>query len=93
MAYGLVIDPRGNPGGLLDVALEMALPFMKDGDFLVRAEGKHPYSNRSWWLEGSGRVSPFFGIPLVVLVDKDSASAAEIFAGILQAHGYAKVAG
>ena len=77
----LIIDLRGNPGGLLAVSVEVVDKFV-DAGVIVSTRGRGPqedykYSARS---EGTWRV------PLVVLIDGDSASASEIFAGAIRDH-------
>ena len=76
----LVLDLRGNGGGWMGIALQMANEFLHKGDMIVYTEGKnHPkvveYAN------GQGN---FMETPLVVLTDETSASASEIFAGTIQ---------
>jgi carboxyl-terminal processing protease len=77
----LIIDLRGNPGGLLDVSLEVANLFISEG-VLVSTKG------RAWGQEWSHRARPIItrSYPLVVLVDSESASASEIFASAIQDH-------
>ncbi len=79
---GLVIDLRGNPGGLLETAADMLSRFAED-KIVVKMkmrEGKEEYAKT---LTGFKRDFPF---PVVILLNEDSASAAEIFAGVL--HDY-----
>ena len=78
----LILDLRGNPGGYLHVAKEIANEFLDDGRILIERDSSgretvHPASR-------GGRAT---GIPLVVLVDAGSASAAEIIAGAIQDNG------
>jgi carboxyl-terminal processing protease len=78
---GLIVDVRGNPGGLKDQAVAVTSEFLKDGNvFLQRDARGHvtPVPVRS------GGVAT--DIPLVVLIDEGTASSAEIFAGALQDH-------
>jgi len=86
---GLILDMRGNPGGVLDAAVEVANEFLRQGvvvttrgrawgqtwTFRARAEGTHP------------------NLPLVVLVDEMSASATEIVAAALKDHHRATLVG
>jgi carboxyl-terminal processing protease len=74
----LVIDLRGNPGGLLKAAVEVADKFVMDG-MIVATRGREDYDHR-------GQVAGTWRVPLVVLIDKDSASASEILAGAIQDH-------
>ncbi len=84
----LVLDLRGNPGGLLNVAVDIADRFV-DGGVIVSTRGRAPGQTQVY------RAKPDkpYTMPLVVLVDRDSASASEILAGALQELGRAKVIG
>lgn len=85
---GLIVDLRGNPGGLLDTALHVANHFL-DAGVLVSTQG------RSWGQNWSHRARPMavWTMPLAVLVDGESASASEIFAGAMQDHGRGVIVG
>ena len=85
----LLLDLRGNPGGYLDAAVDMASWFVPSGKVIVsedfgetqkdfRSDGQNVFSN---------------DLKMVVLVNKGSASASEILAGALQEHGIAKLVG
>ena len=78
---GLIIDLRGNGGGLLNEAVDIANIFVERGQEIVSTKGKMADKNRSH-LTMSPPVD--LAIPLVVLVDRSSASASEILAGSLQ---------
>ena len=81
-AEGLVLDLRGNGGGIVDEAVEIAGLFLPDGSEIARQweRGTDPTSYRN-------KVEPIApDVPLVVLVDGGSASASEIVAGALQDH-------
>jgi len=84
---GLVLDLRGNRGGLLDSAVAVATRFLQRGDVVLRQDGRA--DRRSFRSQGSGDVTT----PVVVLVDGGTASAAEIVAGALQDHGRAPLMG
>ncbi|MBL6929651.1 MAG: PDZ domain-containing protein [Rhodospirillales bacterium] len=86
---GIVLDLRGNPGGLLKQAILSADLFLTQGE-IVRTRGRHRDSIQFYQARGSD-VSK--GLPLVVLVDGKSASAAEITAAALQDRGRAIVIG
>ncbi len=86
---GLVLDLRGNPGGLLKQSIDVADLFLTQGQ-IVRAHGRHPESEQRYEAGGEDMAH---GLPLVVLVDGKSASAAEIIAAALQDHGRAVVIG
>ena len=77
---GLILDLRDNPGGLLDAAAEVAGLFLNQGDLLVTIRGK---GNKERERLVVGEPGPYRQVPLVVLVNHDSASAAEIVAAAL----------
>jgi carboxyl-terminal processing protease len=85
---GLVLDVRYNPGGLLDVAISIVSNFVESGE-VVSTRGRRDREIRE---RVAGRAL-YSDIPLVVLVNKASASASEILAGALQDHGRAIVLG
>lgn len=75
---GLILDLRGNPGGLLEAAVEVAQAFVPSGPVVqVYERGRAPETLQA---KANGRL----GLPLVVLVDRGTASAAEIVAGAIQ---------
>jgi carboxyl-terminal processing protease len=84
----LVLDLRGNPGGLLDAAVDVADMFLTSGT-IVTTKGRNIDENsvRRAKFEGTWRV------PLVVLIDENSASASEILAGALRDNHRATVVG
>ena len=84
----LVIDLRGNPGGLLNIAVEIAERFIDSG-LIVSTRGRAQGQTQS--LSANGRAR--WRMPLYVLVDHDSASASEILAGALQDHRRATILG
>jgi carboxyl-terminal processing protease len=86
---GYILDLRGNPGGLLDQAVAVADLFLRHGR-IVSTHGRHPDSHQ--YFEASG---PDYGHgqPIVILVNGNSASAAEIVAAALQDSGRAVVVG
>ena len=86
---GYVLDLRGNPGGLLDQALGIANAFLTGGE-VVSTRGRGGDSVRRF-PAGPGDLSG--GLPVVVLIDGVSASAAEIVSGALQDHDRALVIG
>ena len=77
----LVIDLRGNPGGLFDQALKISNLFLKN-KLIVSTRGKRANMNRDFFTARTTD-NKFFG-PVIVLVDRGSASAAEIVAGALK---------
>jgi len=88
----MILDLRNNPGGLLDQAVAVCSKFLKRGSLVVSTEGRNPAQDtRVYNAVGSG--DELNGMPMVVLVNFDSASAAEIVAGCLQDRGRALVMG
>ena len=84
----LIIDLRGNPGGLLTASVEVADKFIADGG-IVSTRGRSEPENFSYRAHRPGT----WRVPLVVLIDGDSASASEIFAGAIKDSGRGKVVG
>ncbi len=86
---GLVLDLRGNPGGVLDSAVSVADDFLDDG-LIVRAEGRAAGAR----FEMRASDGDLLGnAPIVVLVDRGSASGSEIVAGALRDHRRATLMG
>jgi carboxyl-terminal processing protease len=86
----LVLDLRGNPGGLLEQGTAVADLFLDRGQPLVRMVGHVPEATR---IVADTAPQRWPNLPIVVLVDRGSASAAEIVAGALQDHDRAVVVG
>jgi carboxyl-terminal processing protease len=86
---GLVLDLRNNPGGVLQASVRVADAFLTDGR-IVYTEGRLDGAENSW---NATAEDPSGGVPLVVLVNEGSASAAEIVAGALQDHHRAVIMG
>lgn len=86
---GLILDLRGNPGGLLDQAVAVADQFMASGR-IISTKGRHPDSLQVFDATPDDIAD---GIPMVVLIDGRSASAAEVVAAALQDSGRAVVVG
>ena len=82
---GLVLDLRGNPGGVLESAVGVADAFLEQGT-IVRADGRAPEAR--FEMEAT-RGDVLGGQPIVVLIDGGSASGSEIVAGALRDHGRA----
>ena len=89
-ATALVLDLRSNPGGLLDAAVAVAEPFFKPGELIVYTQGRAEDS-REESRAGSG--AGWARLPVAVLVNAGTASAAEIVAGALRDTGRAVVVG
>ena len=77
---GLVLDLRWNPGGLLDQAVVVCQKFLPRGQLVVSTEGRHTLEK--YFAKGGG--DELKGVPIVVLANLGSASAAEIVTGCLQ---------
>lgn len=77
----LIIDLRGNPGGLLSAAVEVADKFISNGA-IVSTRGRSTGEDFDYRAHTSGT----WRVPLTVLIDQDSASASEIFAGAIRDH-------
>ena len=86
----LVLDLRGNPGGLLDQAIDVASEFLPRGQVVVSVKGRTEYSEPVIYKStGSEPAS----VPLVVLINRNTASASEIVAGAIQDHGRGLIVG
>jgi carboxyl-terminal processing protease len=85
----VVLDLRGNPGGLLREAVLTADTFLRAGD-IASIRGRTPGNQRSWQADAAELLP---GLPMVVLIDGRSASASELVAAALQDNGRAKVMG
>ncbi|MFM2042375.1 MAG: hypothetical protein RLY86_951 [Pseudomonadota bacterium] len=86
---GLVLDLRGNPGGLVRAAVAIADDFLEGGTILVQ-DSRVPAENIRFTAEPGDILG---GRPMVILVDARSASSAEILAGALKDHGRAVLVG
>lgn len=86
---GLVLDLRGNPGGVLESSVSVADEFLDSG-VIVRAEGR---TAESRFVLRATEGDALRSAPLVVLIDRGSASGAEIVAGALRDHGRATLMG
>ena len=84
----LIIDLRGNPGGLLTASVEVADKFIDRG-IIVSTRGRNTQEDFTY----SAHVTGTWRMPLVVLIDQDSASAAEIFAGAIRDHRRGTIVG
>jgi carboxyl-terminal processing protease len=84
----LIVDLRGNPGGLLKAAVDVADKFVMDG-LIVATRGRSPRED----FDHRGQRAGTWRVPLVVLIDHDSASASEIFAGAIRDHRRGTVVG
>lgn len=85
----LIVDLRGNRGGYMHIAIQMANEFLKRNQLIVYTEGRRS-KRENYYSDGTGT---FQGLPLVVLIDEGSASASEIFAGAMQDNDRATILG
>jgi carboxyl-terminal processing protease len=86
----LVLDLRGNPGGLLDAAVGVSDHFLDKGQMVVYTKGRTPDSAQEYTAPGKHAK---FDLPVVVLMNRGSASASEIVAGAIQDHDRGLVVG
>jgi len=86
----LVLDLRDNPGGPLDQAIRVSNRFLPRGDLIVYTRGRIPNAEQDY---RATEESDFTNLPVVVLVNRRSASASEIVSGALQDHDRALVVG
>ena len=86
----LVLDLRGNPGGQLDQAIRVSNRFLARGELIVYTRGRIDNSDEDY---RATRASEFLDVPMVVMVNRNSASASEIVSGALQDHDRALVVG
>jgi carboxyl-terminal processing protease len=77
----LILDFRGNPGGLLDQAVQVCEKFLPRGQLIVSTEGRESRQRQDYRAKGRDRR---LNVPIVILVNNGSASASEIVAGCLQ---------
>ncbi len=88
-AKGIILDLRGNPGGLLDAAVGVSNLWLENGQTILQ-EKRDNVVEKTFFAEGEPILS---GIPTVVLIDEGSASASEITAGALKDNGAAVLIG
>jgi carboxyl-terminal processing protease len=89
-ATAFILDLRGNPGGILDQGVGIADLFLGQGLDIVETRGQEGRSNGRLRASSPDR---YPGLPVIVLVDRGSASASEIVAGALQDHDRALILG
>ena len=87
---GIILDLRGNPGGLFIEAQATASLFLDDGLFLVGTDGRSRWNDERFTASGGDRAH---GLSMAVLVDRSSASASEIVAGALRQNNRAILVG
>ena len=86
----LILDLRNNPGGPLDQAIKVSNQFLPRGDLIVYTRGRVDNSDQDYHATREGE---FTDIPLVVIVNRNSASASEIVAGAVQDHDRGLIVG
>jgi len=86
---GLIFDMRGNPGGLLNEAIAVADVFLEKNQLIVSHRGRATPERRFYAIRGNQGVT----VPLVVLINGNSASATEIVAGAIQDHDRGLIVG
>ena len=85
---GLILDLRNNPGGALNQALAVSGRFLRKGQVIVNTRGRSSQGR-----EFSAQTGRSFEYPMVVLINRNSASASEIVSGALQDHDRALIVG
>jgi len=86
----LVLDLRNNPGGLLDQAIDVASEFLPRDNAIVSVKGRSEYHEPAVYKSNGSEPED---LPLVVLINRNTASASEIVAGAIQDHGRGLVVG
>lgn len=87
----LILDLRGNPGGLMNMAYKIADEFLTAGEMIVSTKGRTPISQQEHF--ATSLIGSFEHGPLIVLIDYNSASASEIVAGAVQDHDRGLIVG
>lgn len=85
----LIVDLRGNVGGILPIAIQMINEFLPAQSLILYTQGKAS-PRADYYSNGKGR---YTDLPLVILIDENSASASEIFAGAIQDNDRGKIVG
>ncbi|RMA97667.1 S41 family peptidase [Hydrogenothermus marinus] len=88
---GIIVDLRNNPGGLLSAAVTIADMILPEGKLIVYTKGRIPSSNEKYYSESKPIIYP--KIPIVLIVNRGSASASEILTGALRDNNRALVVG
>lgn len=86
----LVLDLRNNPGGLLDQAIDVASEFLPRDKVVVSVKGRSEYKDPQVYKSNGSEPED---LPLVVMINRNTASASEIVAGAIQDHGRGLVVG
>jgi len=86
----MILDLRGNPGGLLDQAIDVASEFLPREKVIVSVKGRSEYHEPAVYKSNGSEPED---VPLVVMINRNTASASEIVAGAIQDHGRGLVVG
>ncbi|HEY0386366.1 MAG TPA: S41 family peptidase, partial [Pyrinomonadaceae bacterium] len=86
----LILDLRNNPGGLLDQAINVSSEFLPRGQVVVSVRGRSEYGQPAVYKSKGNEIED---LPLVVLINRNTASASEIVAGAIQDHGRGLIVG
>src|SRR6266850_2512932 len=86
----LILDLRNNPGGLLDQAIDVSSEFLPRDKVIVSVKGRSEYHDPAVYKSGGSNPED---VPLVVLINRNTASASEIVAGAIQDHGRGLIVG
>jgi len=78
---GLILDLRSNPGGLLQAAIELLEFFVPKGELILFTKGRSEETKQEFYSRTTPQLSD---VPLIILIDENSASASEIVAGTIQ---------
>lgn len=89
-ATALVLDLRGNPGGMFTESYRIADLFLDEGELIVGTNGRSRWETDEYWARSADQTK---GLAMAILVDQGTASAAEILAGALQQNGRACIIG
>jgi carboxyl-terminal processing protease len=86
----MILDLRNNPGGLLDQAIDVSSEFLPRDKVIVSVKGRSEYHDPAVYKSGGATPED---VPLVVLINRNTASASEIVAGAIQDHGRGLIVG
>ena len=89
----LVLDLRNNPGGFLEQSIKVASKFLRPGQLVLTQKGRSRGGDRPYQARTENGVTPDTTTPLVILINRSSASASEIVAGAMQDHDRAWIVG